>query len=153
MDKQNKVEISENKNIALIAHDNRKADLLGWAEKNKDILKNHNLLGTGTTGKLITERCNLPVKCFDSGPLGGDQQIGAEMSYGKIDIVIFFWDPLTAQPHDPDVRALLRLSVVYNVPTACNMATADFLISSPYFQNKYSKQVIDYASKRPPINI
>ena len=150
---QNTVELTENKTIALIAHDNRKADLLTWVKQNKKILQNHKLLGTGTTGKLITQRCDLPVRCFDSGPLGGDQQIGAEMSYGKIDIVIFFWDPLTAQPHDPDVRALLRLSVVYNVPTACNIATADFLISSPFFQEKYEKKIIDYASKRPPINI
>ena len=109
----------------------------------------HDLVGTGTTGALVTAECGLSVRPYQSGPLGGDQQIGAEISYGRIDILIFFWDPLLAQPHDPDVKALLRLAVLYNIPTACNRSTADFLICSELFHKKYEQHIINYALRRP----
>lgn len=118
------------KTIALIAHDNKKAEIVNWALKNTETLKKYNLCGTGTTAKLIAEATDLPVKRYLSGPLGGDQQIGAKVAEGKIDAVIFFWDPLEAQPHDPDVKALLRISVVYDIPIATNRATADYVIHS-----------------------
>ena len=118
------------KTIALIAHDNKKADIVKWAMRNKDILSNFNLCGTGTTAKHISEATDLKVKRYLSGPLGGDQQIGAKIAEGKIDVVIFFWDPLSAQPHDPDVKALLRIAVVYDIPIATNKASADFVITS-----------------------
>lgn len=132
------------KNIALIAHDNRKLELLEWADFNKGTLTEHNLFGTGTTGGLITEKLGLKVHRYRSGPLGGDQQIGAGISEGKIDFMIFFWDPLQSQPHDVDVKALLRLSVLYNIPVACNRATADFLISSPLLNGKYERIIKDF---------
>ena len=135
----------EVKNIALIAHDNRKADLINWTKENKEILSKHNLCGTGTTSKLIEEATGLKVFGFKSGPLGGDQQIGAQISEGKIDIMIFFWDPLEAQPHDPDVKALLRIAVLYDVPVANNKSTADFLITSPLFLMEYNRKIIDYS--------
>jgi len=141
------------KTIALIAHDHRKKDLLEWVQFNRETLAEHSLIGTGTTGNIIMEESGLEVNLFQSGPLGGDQQIGSEISYGKIDILIFFWDPLLAQPHDPDVKALLRLSVLYNVPTACNRSTADFLISSILFQNEYKQHLINYAKRRPTVQI
>jgi len=141
------------KTIALIAHDNKKKELLEWIEQHREVLKDHHLVGTGTTGSLIMEKCNMQVKCYLSGPLGGDQQIGAEVCTGQIDLIIFFWDPLTSQPHDPDVKALLRLSVLYNVPTACNVSTADFMISSRFFQEEFKKSIIDYSLRRPPIQI
>jgi len=146
-------DVPDHKTIALIAHDNRKIDLIEWVLLHKGILESHSLVGTGTTGKLISEKSHIPVHCYHSGPLGGDQQIGAEISLGQIDLLIFFWDPLTAQPHDPDIRALLRLSVLYNVPTACNVATADFIITSPLFNSGYTKKIIDYARKKPEIKI
>ena len=127
--KKNKV-----KTIALIAHDNKKAAIVNWALKNKATLEKYNLCGTGTTAKLIAEATDLPVKRYLSGPLGGDQQIGAKVAEGKIDIVIFFWDPLESQPHDPDVKALLRIAVVYDIPIATNRATADFVIHSAFLQ-------------------
>ena len=117
--------------LALIAHDNRKADMLDWARANRDELEYHELYGTGTTGRLIATELDLPVHCFLSGPLGGDQQVGAGIAEGRLDLVIFFWDPLETQPHDVDVKALLRIAVVYNCPIACNRATADFVLSSP----------------------
>ena len=117
--------------LALIAHDNRKADLLDWARANRAELEYHELYGTGTTGRLIATELDLPVHCFLSGPLGGDQQVGAGIAEGRLDLVIFFWDPLETQPHDVDVKALLRIAVVYNCPIACNRATADFVLSSP----------------------
>lgn len=119
--------------IALVAHDNKKADLIEWAEFNRGSLVCHDLLATGTTGSLLQERVGLDVKCLHSGPLGGDMQLGALISEGGVDLLVFFWDPLEPQPHDPDVRALLRIAVVWNTPTACNRATADYLISSPLF--------------------
>ena len=118
------------KTIALIAHDNKKADIVNWALKNKEMLAKFELCGTGTTAKLISEATDLKVKRYLSGPLGGDQQIGAKIAEGKIDMVIFFWDPLSAQPHDPDVKALLRIAVVYDKPIATNRATADYIIRS-----------------------
>ena len=137
--------IRKQKNIALIAHDNKKRELIDWCEANKEILKKHFLCGTGTTARMITEYTGLPVKGYNSGPLGGDQQIGAKIVEGKVDFVIFFSDPLTAQPHDPDVKALLRLATLYNVPTAINRSSADFLISSPLYEDDgYEPVVKDY---------
>jgi len=127
MQKKNKV-----KTIALIAHDNKKADIVNWALKNKETLAKYNLCGTGTTAKLIAEATDLDVKRYLSGPLGGDQQIGAKVAEKKIDVVIFFWDPLSSQPHDPDVKALLRIAVVYDIPIATNRATADYVMHSEY---------------------
>ena len=126
------------KRIALIAHDNRKADLLAWARFNRGTLSKHDLYGTGTTGGLIAEDLDLPVHLFLSGPLGGDQQVGAAIAEGRIDAVIFFWDPLAPHPHDVDVKALLRIAVVYNIPIACNRATADFILSSPLMGQEYA---------------
>ena len=120
--------------IALIAHDNKKADIVNWALKNKETLEKYELCGTGTTARLIAEATDLPVKRYLSGPLGGDQQIGAKVAEGKIDLVIFFWDPLESQPHDPDVKALLRIAVVYDIPIATNKATADFVLHSTLLQ-------------------
>ena len=122
------------KTIALIAHDNKKAAMVNWALKNKETLKNYALCGTGTTAKLVAEATDLSVKRYLSGPLGGDQQIGAKVAEGKIDVVIFFWDPLESQPHDPDVKALLRIAVVYDIPIATNKATADYVIHSAFLQ-------------------
>lgn len=131
--------LTRRKRIALIAHDHQKEELLDWARFNKDVLSQHELCATGTTGKRLQEEIGLPgVHRFLSGPLGGDQQIGAALAEGKIDLVIFFWDPLSAQPHDVDVKALLRLACVYNVPTACNRSTADFLLSSPLMREEYA---------------
>lgn len=137
--------IQKQKNIALIAHDSKKPELIEWCEKNKEILKQHFLCGTGTTARMITERTNLPVKGYNSGPLGGDQQIGAKIVEGKIDFVIFFSDPLTAQPHDPDVKALLRIAQVYDIPIANNKATADFMITSAYMDKEYDHRVINFS--------
>ena len=122
------------KTIGLIAHDNKKSEIVNWALKNKETLARYELCGTGTTAKLISEATDLKVKRYLSGPLGGDQQIGAKIAEGKIDIVIFFWDPLESQPHDPDVKALLRISVVYDIPIATNRATADYVIHSAWLE-------------------
>lgn len=143
------------KNIALVAHDKMKSDLVEWVRWNKDILSGHKLICTGTTGKLIQdllsrEKDNLPARDFEvvrlkSGPLGGDQQLGAMISEGKIHMLIFFWDPMEQQPHDVDIKALLRIAVLYNIPTACNRSTADFLISSPLFaEEAYETKQKDY---------
>ena len=118
------------KTIALIAHDNKKAEMVNWAMRHKDVLGKFDLCGTGTTAKLVADATDLKVKRYLSGPLGGDQQIGAKVAEGKIDMVIFFWDPLESQPHDPDVKALLRIAVVYDIPIATNKAAADYVISS-----------------------
>ena len=132
--------------IALVAHDNKKVDLLRWAEYNRGTLKSHELFATGTTGTMLEYELGLPVHKFLSGPLGGDQQIGARIAEGRIDLLVFFWDPLEAQPHDPDVRALLRLAAVWNLPVACNVATADMIISSPLMAG-------DYAPVRPELDL
>ena len=136
------------KNIILIAHDSRKKDLLEWVEYNREVLKEHNLFATGTTGALIAQRAKLDITRFKSGPLGGDQQVGARISDGDLDILIFFWDPLEPQPHDPDVKALLRIAVLYNIPTACNRATADFLVASPLFHGEYERLLEDFSVTR-----
>ena len=131
------------KQIALIAHDNRKPDMLEWARYNRGTLAEHELHATGTTGALIADELDLPVHRFLSGPLGGDQQIGAAIAEGRIDVVVFFWDPLEPQPHDVDVKALLRIAVVYNVPMACNRSTADFVLSSPLMAQEYARTATD----------
>ncbi len=136
--------MDKQKTIALIAHDHQKDDLVDWCFKNREDLKNHSLCGTGTTSRLIAEATGLPVKAYKSGPLGGDQQIGARIAEGDIDMMIFFWDPLEAQPHDPDVKALLRIAVVYDIPVATNKATADFLITSKYMNDVYSHRLQDF---------
>jgi methylglyoxal synthase len=132
--------------IALVAHDHKKSDLLDWARFNRHILINHELRATGTTGTLIARELGLDVHKLLSGPLGGDQQIGAMIATGDVDFLIFFWDPLEPQPHDPDVKALIRLAVVWNIPVACNRATADYLISSPLLAGHYPRTLPDYAS-------
>jgi methylglyoxal synthase len=141
------IPIGKRKNIALIAHDHQKTELLEWARYNKGSLQKHNLFATGTTGVLLEREVGLNVTRFRSGPLGGDQQIGAKIGDGSLDFLIFFWDPLEPQPHDPDVKALLRLAVVWNIPVACNRATADFVISSPLMDETYLRQVPDYESR------
>ena len=135
------VPMSERKRIALIAHDNRKPDLLEWARYNRGTLSRHRLFATGTTGAWLETEVGLEVHRFLSGPLGGDQQVGAGIAEGRIDFVIFFWDPLEPHPHDVDVKALLRIAVVYNVPIACNRATADFMLSSPLMDREYERLV------------
>jgi methylglyoxal synthase len=139
--------MEEKKRIALVAHDQRKEDLLGWVTYNAEVLTQHRLLATGTTGKIISEACSLDVHRLKSGPLGGDQQLGAMIANGELDILIFFWDPMTPHPHDVDVKALLRMSVVYNLPVACNRSTADFLISSRLFEEKYEAIIKDYTKQ------
>lgn len=136
--------IGKQKHIALIAHDSKKAELVEWVEKNKKVLSNHFLCGTGTTARLIAEKTGLPVKGYNSGPLGGDQQIGSRIVEGNVDMVVFFWDPLESQPHDPDVKALLRIAVVYDIPIANNRATADFILTSKHMNGEYERQVINY---------
>jgi methylglyoxal synthase len=134
------------KRVALIAHDNKKTDLVEWMRFNKDLLARHHLYATRTTGRLIVEQLGLRVTEFQSGPLGGDQQIGARIADGRVDVLIFFWDPLEPLPHDPDVRALLRIAVVWNIPVASNRATADFLISSPLMADAYERLVPAYGA-------
>lgn len=135
------------KKIALIAHDNRKLDLISWVEKHKDILKDHKLCGTGTTAKLINEKTGLDVHGYKSGPMGGDQQVGAGIVNGDVDMMIFFWDPLTSQPHDPDVKALLRIGVLYDIPIAMSQSTADFILKSSLLNEEYDRNIIDYYSR------
>ena len=132
-----------------MAHDNKKRDILEWAAFNRAVLADHDLFATGTTGALLESELALPVTRFRSGPLGGDQQLGAKITEGEIDLVLFFWDPLEPQPHDPDVRALLRIAVVWNIPIACNRATADYLISSPLLDSDYRPVVPSYGGPFP----
>ena len=137
--------MSSSKRIALVAHDNKKNELIEWAVYNKRALSQHRLYGTGTTGTLIEQALDQPVSKFLSGPLGGDQQIGARIAEGKIDMLIFFWDPMEAQPHDPDIKALLRLAVAWNIPFACDRATADFIFTSPLMLEDYTIIPPDYS--------
>lgn len=136
--------IAQRKRIALVAHDNKKTDLIEWARFNRGLLMQHELYATGTTGKLLQHELAVPITRFKSGPLGGDQQLGSKISEGELDLLIFFWDPLQPQPHDPDVRALLRVAVVWNIPVACNRASADYIISSPLMVEAYQPLVPDY---------
>jgi len=131
--------------IALVAHDHCKGELMQWAAYNHDTLARHHLVGTGTTGGLIRDSLGLEVECLSSGPLGGDLQIGARVTEGLIDVLVFFWDPLEPQPHDPDVKALLRIAAVWNIPVACNRATADYLVSSPLLESGYQPRRPDYS--------
>jgi methylglyoxal synthase len=143
-----KVVMLPDKKIALVAHDNMKPDLLQWAKFNRDLLAHHEVYATGTTGKILEKQLGFPIHKLQSGPLGGDQQIGAKIVNDEIDFLIFFWDPLEPQPHDPDVKALLRMAVVWNIPIACNRASADFMISSPLMDGVYDRLVPDYDEYR-----
>src|SRR5262245_55921461 len=136
------------KRIALVAHDHKKPELVQWAKRHRDALAMHELTATGNTGALLEKEAKLNVGTTRSGPLGGDLEIGARIAEGEIDCLIFFWDPLAAQPHDPDVRALLRIAVVWNIPVVSNMASADFLFSSPYLDGEYKRQVPDYEERK-----
>lgn len=137
--------LSEKKHIALVAHDHKKKDLIEWAEFNKGKLSLHEVYATGTTGLMLEKEIGLKVNKLQSGPLGGDLQLGSKIAEGTIDVLIFFWDPLEAQPHDPDIRALLRIAVVWNIPIACNRATADFIFSSNLMHEEYDKYMPDFA--------
>lgn len=138
------IESPASKRIALVAHDNMKDEMLEWVAQHRTELSNHVLVGTGTTGRLVQEHTGLEVERLRSGPLGGDQQMGARIAEGKIDILMFFWDPLEPQPHDPDIKALLRIAAVWNIPVACNRASADFIISSPLISQVYQRRVPEY---------
>jgi methylglyoxal synthase len=142
---QDTLHIERRKRIALVAHDNKKSDLLDWAEYNSEVLKKHEIYATGTTGKLLERELEgASIVRLQSGPLGGDQQLGGKIAEGEVDLLIFFWDPLMPQPHDPDVKALLRVAVVWNIPIACNRATADYLISSPLLASEYERMMPSY---------
>ncbi len=136
--------MEKTKHIALVAHDGKKKEIVEWADKHKEVLKKHFLCGTGTTARMITDKTGLPVRAFNSGPLGGDQQIGARIVEGNVDFIIFLWDPLESQPHDPDVKALLRIAVVYDIPIANNLATADFLLESRFMESEYERKVANF---------
>lgn len=142
------VPVDMRKRIALVAHDNKKKDLLEWAKFNRGLLAKHVLCATGTTGTLLERTLGIEIEKLQSGPLGGDQQIGAKIAEGLVDFILFFWDPLEPQPHDPDVKALLRLAVVWNVPVACNRASADYMISSPLMSSSYERAVPDFDMHR-----
>ena len=138
------IESPAKKRIALVAHDNMKDEMLEWVAHHRAELSQHELVGTGTTGRLVQEHTGLVVERLRSGPLGGDQQMGARIAEGQIDILVFFWDPLEPQPHDPDIKALLRIAAVWNIPVACNRASADFIISSPLISQVYQRRVPEY---------
>ncbi len=140
--------MGQRKRVALVAHDNKKRDILEWAKYNRDALAQHEVYSTGTTGKMLERELNIEVTKLQSGPLGGDQQIGAKIAEGNIEFLIFFWDPLEPLPHDPDVKALLRLAVVWNIPIACNRASADFMFSSPLMSGEYERQLPDFEEYR-----
>ena len=144
---QHSIAMPQRKRIALIAHDNQKTNLLDWARYNRDTLSRHELFATGTTGGILADELDLPITRFLSGPLGGDQQVGAAIVDGKIDFVIFFWDPLEPHPHDVDVKALLRIAVVYNIPIACTRSSADFMLSSPLMRQEYQRQINSYETR------
>lgn len=146
--KMKKLPMLRQKKIALVAHDNKKQDLIEWARYNTLTLSQHKLFATGTTGKLLEKELGTPVVKLESGPLGGDQQIGARIAQGEIDFLIFFWDPLEPLPHDPDIKALLRIAVVWNIPVACNRASADYMISSPLMSSEYERLLPDYDDYR-----
>ena len=139
------IKMSKKKKIALVAHDNKKAEMIEWAKFNRYLLSQHKIFATGTTGRMLEEVLGVKVKKLQSGPLGGDQQIGALIVDGEIDFMVFFWDPLEPMPHDTDIKALLRMAVVWNIPIACNRATADFIISSTLMDEDYERIVIDYS--------
>jgi methylglyoxal synthase len=143
-----KIAMGPDKKIALVAHDNKKRDLVEWAKYNRNLLAHHTVYATGTTGAVLEQELGFGIAKLQSGPLGGDQQVGAKIVGGEIDFLIFFWDPLEPQPHDPDVKALLRMAVVWNIPIACNRASADFMISSPLMDDKYDRLVPDYDQYR-----
>ena len=145
---QRKIAMDHDKKIALVAHDNKKRDLVQWAKFNRDLLAHHQVFATGTTGEILERELGFPITKLRSGPLGGDQQIGAKIVDDEIDFLIFFWDPLEPMPHDPDVKALLRMAVVWNIPIACNRASADFMISSPLMDGEYDRLVPDYEAYR-----
>jgi methylglyoxal synthase len=145
---QNTIAMARRKKIALVAHDNKKEELVEWAKFNRKLLAEHSLYSTSTTGQLLKVKVGLKATLLESGPLGGDQQIGARISEGEIDFVIFFSDPLQSQPHDPDVKALFRIAAVWNVPVACNRASADFIISSPLMSTRYERLIPDYSKYR-----
>jgi methylglyoxal synthase len=142
------IEMGMNKKIALVAHDNKKRDLIEWAKFNRDLLAHHKVYATGTTGAVLEKELKFTIHRLESGPLGGDQQIGSKIVEGEIDFLIFFWDPLEPQPHDPDVKALLRMAVVWNIPIACDRSSADFIISSPLMDLNYLRIVPDYSEYR-----
>jgi methylglyoxal synthase len=143
-----RITIEPDKKIALVAHDNKKRDLVEWARYNRVLLAHHTIYATGTTGTLLEKELEFPIHKLQSGPLGGDQQIGSKIVDGEINFLIFFWDPLEPMPHDPDVKALLRMAVVWNIPIACNRATADFMISSPLMDQEYDRLLPDYDDYR-----
>jgi methylglyoxal synthase len=145
---QRKIIMEPDKKIALVAHDNKKRDLVEWAKFNRNLLAHHEVYATGTTGEILESALGFKINRLQSGPLGGDQQIGAKIVDNEIDFLIFFWDPLEPMPHDSDVKALLRMAVVWNIPIACNRATADFMISSPLMDGEYDRLVPDYAEYR-----
>lgn len=142
------INMQPDKIIALVAHDNKKVDLVEWAKFNRDLLAHHKVYATGTTGDMLERELGFPILKLQSGPLGGDQQVGAMIADDQINFLIFFWDPLEPMPHDPDVKALLRMAAVWNIPIACNRASADFMISSPLMDSEYERIIPDYESYR-----
>lgn len=138
------VTLPSNKSIALVAHDNKKKDLVAWCSKHRETLLKHKLYATGTTGTVIAKATELPINKLISGPLGGDQQVGSLITEGKVDFLIFFWDPFEPMPHDPDVKALLRIAAVWNIPVACNQISADFMVASPLFNHEVDRSIPDY---------